>query len=281
MPEVPGGQPMIIKNDRNMNCKEVTELLPEYIEKSLGRDLLGEIETHLGKCSACKDELNMQLHIEGLLSGVREEEVPARVDSSFQAMLENEKKAGKQHLMEKMNRKQFPLPFLARIAAGILLLISGVFIGYFIHPAENSSKEISGLNQEMTEMKNLVILSLITQESPSERIKAVSFIREISKPDPKLIETLFGTLNNDKNVNVRIAAAQALSKFKNNKDIAKGIVRSLETQTEPLVQIMLINLAVETRGNDVAPELNRMLRRSDLMDEVKNYAQKGIKSLAI
>jgi hypothetical protein len=63
--------------------------------------------------------------------------------------------------------------------------------------------------------------------------------------------------------------------------VAKSLVKSLETQTEPLVQIMLINLAVETGGSDVAPELTKLLNRSDLMDEVKVYAKKGIKTLSI
>lgn len=168
-----------------------------------------------------------------------------------------------------------------KVAAGLLLLITGGFIGYNIKPSANSNNEVANLKQEMVEMKNLVIYSLIKQESASERIKAVSYIREISQPDPKMIETLFNTLNTDRNVNVRLAAAQALSKYKDNKEIAKGIVKSLEKQTEPLIQIMLINLAVETGDNDVTPELNKLLQRSDLMDEVKVYAKKGINSLSI
>ncbi|MCK9205338.1 MAG: HEAT repeat domain-containing protein [Bacteroidales bacterium] len=264
-----------------MNCKEIIELLPEFIEKSPGKDLPDEVEKHLSRCNACKDELKKLLHIEGLLSQVREEKVPAKVDFAFRIMLENEKNTNNLSFTNRINQKHISLSILTKVAAGILLLISGGFVGYFIHPVENTSIEVSSLKQEMVEMKNLVILSLIKQESPSERIKAVSYIKEISKPDPELIEMLFSTLNSDRNVNVRLAAAQALSKYKDNREIAKGIVKSLETQTEPLVQIMLINLAVETRGDDVTPELNKLLNRSDLMDEVKSFAQKGIKTLSI
>jgi hypothetical protein len=264
-----------------MNCKEVIELIPDYIEELLGKDVHDEVTNHLSGCNACKDELDRMIHMERILSQVKEEETPKQVDFAFQMMLENEKSASRQSLSAKINQKHISLSTLIRVAAGLLLLISGGFIGYYIRPAEKSTGEVASLKQEMVEMKNLVILSLIKQESPSERIKAVSYIKEISKPDPKLIETLFSTLNNDRNVNVRLAAAQALSKYKDNKEIARGIVKSLEKQTEPLVQIMLINLAVETGSEDVAPELNKMLKRSDLMDEVKSYAKKGIKSLTI
>ena len=264
-----------------MNCKEVIELLPDYIEESLEKDMCDEIANHLRTCNTCKDELDKLLHIEELLSKVKEDEIPAKVNSAFQMMLDNEKDSNKQNLFDRINQRHISLSTLIRVAAGLLLLISGGFIGYVIHPTDKSSSEVSSLKQEMVEMKNIVILSLIKQESPSERIKAVSYIKEIPMPDPKLIETLFNTLNNDRNVNVRLAAAQALSKYKDNREIARGIVKSLESQTEPLVQIMLINLAVETGESDVTTELNKMLKRTDLMDEVKNYAKKGIKSLTI
>ena len=264
-----------------MNCKEVIELLPGYIEDSLEKDVHDEIANHLSNCSACNDELDKLLSIEAMLSKVKDEETPMEVDANFRLMLEKEKKNSNQSLNDRISQKHISLSTLMRVAAGLLLLISGGFIGYYIKPVGNSSNEVSDLKQEMVEMKNLVIFSLIKQESASERIKAVSYIKEISKPDPKLIETLFNTLNTDRNVNVRLAAAQALSRYKDTKEIAKGIVKSLGIQTKPLVQIMLINIAVETGGSDVAPELNKLLQRTDLMDEVKIYAKKGIKTLSI
>lgn len=264
-----------------MNCKEVIEHLPGYIEESLEKDVHDAVIIHLSNCGTCKDELDKLLSIERMLSQVKEEEPPKGFDGAFSTLLENEKKGNNLSLSERINQKHIPVSTLMKVAAGLLLLIAGGFIGYNIKPTENKSDEVAGLKQEMVEMKNLVIYSLLKQESASERIKAVSYIREISKPDPKIIETLFSTLNTDRNVNVRLAAAQALSKYKDNKEIAKGIVKSLEKQTEPLVQIMLINLAVETGDNDVAPELTKLLERSDLMDEVKVYAKKGIKSLSI
>jgi hypothetical protein len=264
-----------------MNCKEVIEFLPEYIENSLDKGIHNMVTNHLGTCKNCKAELDKIISLEATFSKVTDGEVPSRVDYDFRMMLENEKQLAYISLSSRLNQKHISLSTILKIAAGFLLLITGGVIGYLIHPVGRSSDEVISLKQEMTEMKNLVIYSLIKQESASERIKAVSYIKEISKPDPKLIETLFNTLNTDRNVNVRLAAAQALARYKNNKEVAKGIIKSLEIQTEPLVQIMLINLAVETGDSDVAPELNKLLDRTDLMDEVKNYAKKGIKTLSI
>lgn len=264
-----------------MNCKDIKELLPAFIEGSLEKEKHDAVAEHLQGCNFCTNEMDKLLSIEGMLSNVQFEEVPQEINSSFKQMLEVEKKISKKGITERINQKHIPLSIILRAAASILLLLTGGFIGYYLRPAEKSSGEVASLKQEMTEMKNLVIFSLIKQESASERIKAVSYIKEISNPDPKLIETLFNTLNTDRNVNVRLAAAQALAKYKDNREVAKGIIKSLEKQSEPLVQIMLINLAVETGDSEAAPELNKMLQRADLMDEVKSYAKKGIKTLSI
>lgn len=264
-----------------MYCKDLEQLLPAYLEKSLTDDVQSEIAAHLSSCKNCKTELDKLTELDSKLSNVLDQEVPKRVDDAFAKMLENEKKESRPNLATKLNQKQIPLSSLLRYAAGILLLITGGVVGYSLHPSAESSTEVAGLKQEMVEMKNLVIFSLIKQESASERIKAVSYIKEMPKADPKLIETLFNTLNTDRNVNVRLAAAQALAKYKDSKEIAKEIVRSLEKQTEPLVQIMLINLAVETGDSEVGPELNKMIQRPDLMEEVKSYAKKGIKTISI
>jgi len=264
-----------------MSCKEIVELLPGYIDKSLDRDTHDLVANHLSECNKCNGELDKLLSLESMLSQVIEENIPHHVQYGFKTMLNEEKRVSRLSISNKINQKHISLSSLIKVAAGLLLLITGGFIGYIIHPQSGSQEEVSSLKQEMVEMKNLVIYSLLKQESASERIKAVSYIKEISKPDPKLIETLFNTLNTDRNVNVRLAAAQALAKYKDNKEVARGIVKSLEIQNEPLVQIMLINLAVETGNSDVAPELNKLLDRTDLRDEVKTYAKKGIKTLSI
>lgn len=264
-----------------MNCKDFEELLPAYLEKSLTIDLQNDISAHLSSCRSCKSEFDKLAELDFKLNSVLDQDVPKKVDDAFAAMLEKEKAESRIRLSTKLNQKQISLSTLLKYAAVILLMITSGIIGYRLHPSVESSTEVAGLKQEMVEMKNLVIYSLIKQESASERIKAVSYIKEIPNADPKLIETLFNTLNNDRNVNVRLAAAQALAKYKDNKEVAKGIVKSLEKQTEPLLQIMLINLAVQTGDSEVGPELNKMIQRTDLMDEVKNYAKKGIKTISI
>jgi hypothetical protein len=263
-----------------MNCKEIHENLPGFIDGSVDGELHEAIAAHLDQCPVCNKELNKLMRIESLIAAVRFEEVPPLANAKFEASLEEEKRKsiptyGSQRWFD-LNRN-----LTYRVAAGLALLILGGFLGYIIRPSVHSDNELVSLRQEMAEMKNLVVLSMLKQESASERIKAVSLVNDIPKADPKLIEVLINTLNTDKNVNVRLAAAQALSKYLNEKSVSDALVRSLALQTEPMVQIMLINLMVETKSAEAPAELKKFVQRDDIMKEVKSYATQGIKNLSI
>lgn len=263
-----------------MNCKEIQENMPGFIDGSVDGDLHEVIVAHLNQCPVCIEELNKLMRIEGQIAAVRPEELPPLANARFEASLKEEKR--KQNptysIQWRVDLNRYPV---SRIAAGLALLILGGFLGYIIRPSAHSDNELVSLRQEMAEMKNLVVLSMLKQESASERIKAVSLVNDIPKPDPKLIEVLINTLNTDKNVNVRLAAAQALSKYLNEKSVSDALVKSLALQTEPMVQIMLINLVVEAKNAEAPAELKRFVQRNDIMKEVKSYATQGIKNLSI
>lgn len=259
-----------------MNCKEIQSLIPGFVDGTLENQLHEEVENHINHCKDCNDELDKMVRIVSIISKVAEVDVPNGINKSFDKMLKDEKSRSSKNL-----RFTIPINHPAfRVAASILLVITGILIGYNIKP-KSSNDELSSLKQEMTEMKNMVVFSMLRQESASERIKAVSFVNEISNPDPKLVETLLTTLNNDRNVNVRLAAAQALSRFKDNKLISDLLVKSLEKQSEPLVQIMLINLAVEDGGINARSEIEKLLLRTDLNQDVKSYTEKRMKSISL
>ena len=54
---------------------------------------------------------------------------------------------------------------------------------------------------------------------------------DLDNPDDNVIGVLVKTLNNDKNVNVRMAAAYALSKFAYQRAVCDSLVKSLSLQS--------------------------------------------------
>ena len=75
------------------------------------------------------------------------------------------------------------------------------------------ANELKQLHSEVSDLKKATMFTMLKEESSSDRIQAVRYVEDLDNPDQNVIEVLIKTLNNDKNVNVRMAAAYALSKF--------------------------------------------------------------------
>jgi hypothetical protein len=113
--------------------------------------------------------------------------------------------------------------------------------------ASQSNGEFERLKTEMTEMRQLVTLSLLNQPTAGERLRGVYMSRDIPEPDDRYLAALVNTLNSDPNVSVRLAALDALQRFSDSSNVRTDLVASLPHQTSPLVQISLIDTLVRLR----------------------------------
>jgi hypothetical protein len=57
-----------------------TELLAEYVDGSLGRDDLAEVERHLAGCEACREEVELASRAQAALAGLPEVDAPPGLD---------------------------------------------------------------------------------------------------------------------------------------------------------------------------------------------------------
>jgi HEAT repeat protein len=128
-------------------------------------------------------------------------------------------------------------------------------------------------------MKETLMFNGLTEESASERIKAVSYADEIKQPDNKIVNALINTLNEDKNVNVRLAALYAVAKFSDEPGVSEALVASLSKQTEPLMQIALINILTEKKEAKAKQPIRKILQDKNTLPPVKEIAQKGLRLL--
>lgn len=73
-----------------MNCKQITELSSEYIEKSLAESLMDKVQRHLSFCPPCGnfiDSLRKTVH---LLRGLPKEDVPPGAQERLKQRLASE-----------------------------------------------------------------------------------------------------------------------------------------------------------------------------------------------
>ncbi len=126
----------------------------------------------------------------------------------------------------------------------------------------------------------MVTISLLKQQSASERLKGVSWSSQVSRPDPEFLSTLMHTLNYDPNVDVRLAAVDALLRFAAHPAVKEGLVRSLPKQDSPLVQISLIDLLVQLHERQSIDVLRQLTNDVSQNEQVRQRARWGLQKLS-
>lgn len=259
-------------------CNKIQALLIDYADKAMDAGLTEEVQVHLKKCKSCQKELDEILEMLQAIETDTDEKAPESLRADFQAMLNKEKKkiqksSDDQLYIKKSFQKKNSYFLIGRIAAGVAILITGIAIGMILN-LRNGDEEINTMKHEISEMRQMMMLEQLQKESPSQRIQAVSFIEEeVKVADPKFIDALKKTIQDDPSANVRIAAATALSKYSNEQSVRDFLIGTLVNEEDPLMQITLINLLVRIQEKRAVKQFERMLKDDNVMDEVKSQAK--------
>src|ERR1044072_236391 len=232
-----------------MECYEAASLLIDYLDAQLHPGDKTPLEKHLKECEQCRQALEQYRQLFSAIQHDTAQKPGAALREKFESMLQSELNieatANIVNLHEEKAIKTKPkegLTWFLRIAASIILVVSGVFIGTAITNNKTGNTKVAALKNEVEEMKETLTVNMLNQESASERIKAVGYADGITDPNNNIVAALITTMNEDKNVNVRLAALYAIAKFAGDTKVSDALVASLRKQTEPLMQIALINI---------------------------------------
>jgi hypothetical protein len=165
-------------------------------------------------------------------------------------------------LIPKLSKNKVWFNYLA-IAAS---LVVGIFIGDIWNPMSDQDEKIDLLSAEVTQMREVLMISLLQNDSPVERLRAVNISQQIPETDNRLVEALLNTLNTDSNVNVRVAAINALVERGGDPSVRQGLIESISSQTSPLVQIALADAMITLQESEAVMEFEILLAQTDQMD---------------
>jgi hypothetical protein len=267
-----------------MKCEEVESKMIDYLDNNLEEGICQEIEQHLEKCESCLDELRDSQQVLNLISLDEMIKPDDSLRINFYHMLHSQIKKSEEGRVPSVIKPNAPWYNLSwyRIAAGIALLICGTFIGLLINNGLNSSyasNELKQLHSEVSALKKATIFTMLKDESSSERIQAVSYAGDLVIADENVIEVLIKTLNYDKNVNVRMAAAYALSKFGDRRAVCDSLVRSLSLQSDPILQVTLINILAERKEKNALRPIQEIIANKSTLKEVRAVAENSLRVL--
>jgi hypothetical protein len=170
--------------------------------------------------------------------------------------------------------------FAPKFALAAVMLVIGVTVGYLVRPSVNTGQnDMQTLTQEVVNLKEMMMLSLLEKESATERLKAVSLTEDMNDASSKVTNALIRTLNEDENVNVRLAALDALHPYAKNSDVRQALIKSIEKQNSALVQIALAEFMVAIQEKSSVKEFEKIIESERTPAEVKSKIKESIKIL--
>lgn len=258
-------------------------MLPELIDETLDLSLKADVDRHLLTCPECSQASSEIRELFKAMENDRPLRPSIALKDNFLAMVEAETVA-----MEASKRRDAGKlvamswwSALGKTAVAAAILLLGIGIGYRIHNGSEaaSSKEVADLKNAVKDVKETLMINMLGNESASERIKAVNYAEEIPAPNQRVINALVGALNTDKSVNVRLAALYSLARYNDNRAVTDSLVSSLGRQTEPIIQIVLINILGERREPKAIQPIRNLLDNQKTLKEVKDMARKELNKL--
>jgi hypothetical protein len=271
-----------------MICERVREQMPEYFAGLLNDAAREKLRTHLESCLSCRNEvedlgsvwrgLDLMPAAEpepGLRARFLEMLTAYRLGMQ-QAALVKERGAWSRRLLE-----WWPRQPVWQAAISVALLLLGLFGGREIALPHGGAPEVTQLKGEVENLRQLVALSLLQEQSASSRLRGVAFSSQMERPDSQVENALLYAMNHDANVNVRLSAVDALDRYAGASQVRQALIDALPMQDSPLVQIALIDLLVQRKDQAAAPKLQELARDQQANESVRQRAEWAIAQIGV
>ena len=278
-----------------MQCEDTPAKLADHLAGTLTDAERRVLESHVLSCPACREELEGASEMWQRLGRVRGTQADSRgMRARFDAMMVDAAKSGpgdaesaplpatppsaRARTSRWMRRHRTVRPLLQACAAAILVVV-GIQVGRQMAPPPVTAPDVTALRDEVRDLRQMMTISLMQQQSVTERLKGVSWSSQLDQPGNEVVSALIDTLMHDGNVNVRLASIDALKRFAERDVVRNATVRALDTQTSPLVQMALIDFVVETQDRKALDTLRRLSHDDMTNEAVRARASWGIDHL--
>lgn len=264
-----------------MDKDKIKNLIKRFNRGLLDEKELKDLEHLIEIGSVDLEELVSLQDLNDRLNAIKVPEPGVGMDKGFYSILKREKsnQSGTfwQKLIPKWNFQKGSVPVF-QVAYTFLLILIGTGIGALI--SMNSNREgIDQLTRELSEMQNMMTLTLLEKSSASDRLKAIHLTSNVKEADAKVIEALLETLNHDDNANVRLAAIEALIKYAANERVRIGMIASITRQDLPIVQVALADAMVLIQEKRSIQNLKELEAKDETDQAVKSRLRENINKL--
>ena len=251
----------------------------EHLSGNLSAGDAVKLKDHLAACSDCSVKYTELEKIYQLTAELPELDPPVTpgIKSGYSAQDHNLLSAGTRAGSRIHVRRT--VYAAAGIAAAVIMFFAGFLTGRNQAAVKLENEQIAALQAEVRETKNLMIVNMLQQESASKRLMAVNYAENLDLLLPETVDALLNSLSNDRNVNVRLATLGTLSRFSYDEKIRTELLKAFDRESEPLLQLNMINLMVLLNEKSSAEILQKLVADEHTSEMVREQARKGLNVL--
>jgi hypothetical protein len=266
---------------KDNSCEHARELMAGAWMKDLSEASAAELHRHLTGCEECAAEMEA-------LGGMWEKmgDLPAPEPSlALRVRWEQTLASLSAPPPRLIYRRQWwqniwPANPAWQMAIAGLCLIAGLGAGAYLQHGSAERDEVANLREEIASTKEMVAVSLLQQQSATERLRGVDYSARMGSMEPQVVAALIQRVNRDPNVNVRLAAIDALGKVANETQVRQSLQEALPQQDSPMVQAALIDYLVDAHDRNAVSTIRDLVTRPDLNPTVRDRATYAVRQLA-
>jgi len=285
--------------------KHVQDQLIAYLSGNLDEKSTALVAGHLGGCESCGRELEslrrVWLSLGKVPDEVPESDLQARFGRTLEAL---EASAGALSAAtgtpdtRRPDRRGVPVhagpkpgwldwisprhPAVQFALVLVLFAVGGVvggLLGYRMGAGNVDTAGMVQLREEVRSVNRLLIVSLLQQQSAAERLQGVSWSYKVDQADPEVTRALLRTLDQDANVNVRLAALDAVSRSIDRPAVREGLLHSLTDNSSPMVQLAILDVVVHSDMKESVSALKSILENPTVNKVVKSRVEQALQYL--
>ncbi len=258
-----------------MTSKEAQSLLPSLVMGELAPAVRQQVEQVLEADDALRKEAKELHYVYGQLRKPEAEEPGPALDKWFYQHLSEQTPPP---VSRQLGRERWSFPWVVAASVSLLILV-GVVLGRL--SVRDKETKIMALEQQVQATNKLLMMTLLQQESPTERLQAVAYSHTLPAQDKAVVHLLLATLREDPNVNVRLAAVEALARFEKVPLVRAALVEALSRSQESALQLAIMNQLASWQEKRALPVLEQLLEHSQTPTYVRKKAQKTIQVISL
>jgi hypothetical protein len=259
-----------------MTCDEARERLAgSWLESGGTGD--AELKLHLKECGQCRAESESLGGLWHRLSDLPAPEPSQALDARWESTMDAILAAQKPQPRRWSVFDFWPRKPVWQAAIAFACLVIGVVTGMTLR---RDNTEISKLHDEIASTRAMVALSLLQQQSATERLRGIDYSGRLASMEPEVLNALIQAVDRDPSVNVRLAAIDALTRAAGDGSVLRSLTASLIRQDSPMVQAALVDYLADAHDRAAVTAIRQLDAEPMLDPAVHARAQAALRVLS-